>query len=360
MSVHQWSLSFGPFWVAALQTDKREEEEAPHYYSFIQRATLDARFTQLKALVTPLKSQQQGQAPLGSDPAAAQIAPPIDPAPALIAPPSDPAPAQQHRGGVGPGSRSLQNLGFCKPAVFRVETKEQGPNWDSYLRSKDFELKSQLSLLETCGAEQTGFDKTQEQARLGSNPAAPQSAPHDLSQQLHGGTINLCTFFYKLAQAPLCSDPAALRSAPPHDLSLVRDGGVEPGSISPELWRSYASIGSSLRGAAFKIVSLKDEEDEEEHQEQEAPTGPDLSRQQPVEVPTDQRTTRESRNTNSDAPGAPGSSTRGSTPNAPRTDGTNENNPQNPQPREQNPVSLSFSGAEEIDDLAYMDEWESV
>ncbi|KAM7485825.1 hypothetical protein LguiA_001834 [Lonicera macranthoides] len=228
----------------------------------------------------------QGQAPLGSDP----------------------APAQQHRGGVGPGSSSLQILGFCKPAVFRVET--------------------------------------QEQARLGSDPAAPQSAPHDLSQQLHGG----------LAQAPLCSDPAALRSAPPHDLSLVRDGGVEPGSSSPELWRSYAvprspdmtvsstSIGSSLRGAAFKIVSLKDEEDEEEHQEQEAPTGPDLSRQQVGGGVSDNIVVallmlRERMVTMKIILRILSLGNKILHAFA---------------------LALSFSGAEEIDDLAYMDEWESV
>ena len=54
--------------------------------------------------------------PLGSYPAAARIALPSDPAQAqgVLA-------LQQH-GGVGPRSRSMQILGFCKPTVSRVET----------------------------------------------------------------------------------------------------------------------------------------------------------------------------------------------------------------------------------------------
>ncbi|KAM7488854.1 hypothetical protein LguiB_026338 [Lonicera macranthoides] len=114
--------------------------------------------------------------------------------------------------------------------------KEQGPNLNpandvAYIRSKAIELKSKV-------VEQSGIAEA-ERARLGSDPAAPQSAPNDLSQQQRGGTpeppaVQILTREIVLNLRLECMETVGNEQAPP-ELSLIDYGALGPGSISPDL-----------------------------------------------------------------------------------------------------------------------------
>ncbi|KAM7485885.1 hypothetical protein LguiA_001894 [Lonicera macranthoides] len=224
--------------------------------------------------------ETEGKAPLGSDQAAAETAPPRDL-------------SQQRSGGVGPGNRSPElrrSLGTGIPADFRFdETQGQATEdgaaqsapprdlskqWlhcvgsritcldlrrslvylepadstvdgtemieEFHCKDKIASIESKVAQLKLELAERNEIWKSPEPRRSYVSFSPPRPIQF-LSDNLLINPPPPDLLMYQEGQAPLGSGHAAAETTPPRDLLQQRPGGVGPGSRSPELHRSLGT-----------------------------------------------------------------------------------------------------------------------
>ncbi|KAM7488890.1 hypothetical protein LguiB_026374 [Lonicera macranthoides] len=195
--------------------------------------------------------ETEGKAPLGSDQAAAETAPPRDL-------------SQQRSSGVGPGNRSAElrrSLGTGKPADFRFDETQGQATEDGAAQSAPprdlskqwlhgvgsritcLDLRRSLVYLEPADSTVDGTEMIEEfrcKAKIASIESKVAQLKLELAERNEIRKSPGPRRSYE-GQAPLGSGHAAAETAPPHDLLQQRPGGVGPRSRSPELRRSLGT-----------------------------------------------------------------------------------------------------------------------